>query len=303
MSNETTQSEPSQPARRRIVALSERRVALPIALIAHEGAQRDEIESQISLTRPVVTFPSLAHFDADSAGRERWAGVVIARSHAWDARLDTCVPRRAFIALYGLSPDEEGYGWPEAVKRINTQGELEGWLTAVASPVLPPDDRPRVVKPRSKPSVFTMSLAGDPIPVRNQLSLPAVDTEGTGFSPAKVAPAKAAAPKAQLALPAIESAPRSSKPTVRAAKPKKLQRAYAEKATPRTPSSQTGLRAKPISPPKLKVERARPALKTSQGLRLTSNDAQEQALIDAVRLLGAASARAIVDALERFDRI
>jgi hypothetical protein len=107
----------------------------------------------------VVSFPSLAHFCTDSTRKERWAGVVIARTHAWDSRLDDYVARRAFIALYALA--DEGYGWPDAVRRVAGPDELSSWLELIANPDAVPDDkprhvragfdRPRAVRPRKEP--------------------------------------------------------------------------------------------------------------------------------------------------------
>jgi len=278
------------PARRRIVALSERKAALPVAIIAHEGAQRDELEAQISRVRPVVTFPSLAHLGADAAGGARWAGILVARSHAWDARLDTCVPRRAFIALYGLT--DEGYGWPETVKRVGSAEELETWLGAISAPILPPEDRmrdrPRITKPRSKPSIFTMSLAGDPVPVREEPKLPVVTA-----TPATV----------QLTLPALLAPTADAAPTARKSSPPKAVKTKPAKAAKAAPKAQPSVPAKQRSPAEPKRAAPKAARNSEKrGLRLTSSDAQEQAVIDAVGLVGAATARAILDAMERFDR-
>ena len=46
----------------------------------------------------------------------------------------------------------------------------------------------------------------------------------------------------------------------------------------------------------------RAAASAVNGLRLSSDDRQEQALIDAVRTLGAERARSLIEALERFER-
>ncbi len=145
MLEESNSRDPVQPARRRVVRVPTRAI-LPIAVIAHEGEERDGLEAHLERARPVVTFPSLSHFVSDSARRERWAGIVIARTHAWDAQLDGYVPRRAFLALYRLA--DEGYGWPDAVKRLSTPEELDAWLALLDSPELPAEDKPRVVKPK-----------------------------------------------------------------------------------------------------------------------------------------------------------
>jgi len=130
-------------ARRRIVMLPGR-VLTPVALIAREGEDRDALETRLEATRPVVSFPSLAHFCTDSSRKERWAGVVIARTHAWDSRLDEYVARRAFIALYALA--DEGYGWPDAVRRVAGPEDLASWLELIANPDAVPDDKPRHVR-------------------------------------------------------------------------------------------------------------------------------------------------------------
>jgi len=40
-----------------------------------------------------------------------------------------------------------------------------------------------------------------------------------------------------------------------------------------------------------------------EGLRVASDDEREQALIDAIRVLGLQRARRVVDAVERFERV
>ncbi len=307
MSEETSPTDVAVPARRRIVPLSERRVALPVAIIAHEGEERDDLESHISRVRPTVTFPSLAHFGADAARTERWAGIVVARTHAWDARLDTSVPRRAFIALFRLT--DEGHGWPDAVKRIATPEELDAWLTALAAPVLPADDRQRVMKPRVKRSIFTMSLTGpDPKPARAQLTLPSLGVA----SKAEAADERSAPGQADDA--ATESSTLSSSRAVgnvrltgrvQIAKAGRSHSEAPKKAPSIRPSASgdsSSLDSSALATalvPKGPISRA-PAV-APQGLRLTSEDAHEQAVIDAVQALGAGQARAIIDAMERFE--
>jgi hypothetical protein len=172
------------------------RVLTPVALIAREGEDRDALETRLEATRPVVSFPSLAHFCTDSTRKERWAGVVIARTHAWDSRLDEYVARRAFIALYALA--DEGYGWPDAVRRVAGPDELNGWLELIANPDAVPDDkprhvragfdRPRAVRPRKEPvtkvaiplAPARASVAAD----GTQLTLPMVADAGAAAGPA-----------------------------------------------------------------------------------------------------------------------
>lgn len=299
MSEEISLSDAALPARRRIVPLTERRVPLPVALIAHEGEDRDKLEEQISRVRPVVSFPSLAHFGAETARKERWAGIVVARTHAWDARLDTSVPRRAFIALFRLA--DEGYGWPDAVKRVATPEELDTWLTDLSAPVLPAEDRQRVIKPRAKRSVFTMSLAGpDPVPARTQLTLPSLHVV-------------AKAPQGQLPLlsasdanatPAPSTSPSQTPGTRRGAAKGTSARATAPSAQERTSAKSNGSLAdtKRNKVVATKPVRAAEAI-APQGLRLASDDAHEQTLINAVRALGADQARAIIDVMERFEQV
>ncbi len=319
MSQETSPSDATLPARRRIVALPERRVALPVAIIAHEGEERDQLETQISRVRPAVSFPSLAHFGAEAARGERWAGIVVARTHAWDARLDTSVPRRAFIALFRLT--DEGHGWPESVRRIGTPEELDAWLTDLAAPVLPADDRKRVVKPRAKRSVFTMSLSGpDPEPARKQLTLPSLSIPAK----AKVVEAQQAASTSPEASVAAEGMPEGTAlakaGSVTGASPAKTKRATRKArsqsshglgdAPEQVPAAQelpaqVGTSARTRSGAAIqsdKVARSATRAVAPQGLRLTSDDADEQAVIDAVRVLGAAQARAIIDTVEQFEQ-
>jgi hypothetical protein len=198
-------SEGPAPAGRRRIVMLPHKVLTPVALIAREGEERDALEQQLTRARPVVAFPSLAHFCTDSTLKERWAGILLARTHAWDSRLDDYVPRRAFIALYGLT--DEGYGWPDAVKRIGTPEELEAWLTLLASPTLPEDDKPRptprVVRPR-KERTPRISIALAPVraqvreekPEGSQLALPiAADADGAAGSAAPSPAAPSAQPE------------------------------------------------------------------------------------------------------------
>jgi len=306
MSEDSISSDAALPARRRIVALPERRAPLPVAIIAHEGPELEALEEHISRTRPVETFPSLAHFGADESRREKWAGIVIARMHAWDARLDEAVQRRAFIALYRLA--DEGHGWPDSVRRVGSTEELDAWLTDIAAPVLPADDRRRVSKPRPKRSVFTMSLAepdsrSSAAPRVSQLTLPSLSIPAVGKPEVKVVPAptRKAAPAAaavEIEARAVEgpsgagSTPPAIKPRARVGAARKAPQA--EKVTAITPTKQA---------PAIQRRTRAIALDhaSRNGLRLTSHDAHEQAVLDAARVLGVPSARAIVSAVEECE--
>lgn len=130
------------PVRRRIVSAPQRKVA-PIALILRERGSLPALEEKLHAARPVVVFPSLSHFCTESHRSERWAGIVVARACAWDARLDDYVADRSLIALY---EDAEGYGWPEAVHRLradNLEG-IDGWLAELDTPRIP------VARPKPK---------------------------------------------------------------------------------------------------------------------------------------------------------
>jgi hypothetical protein len=207
-------SEGPAPAGRRRIVMLPHKVLTPVALVAREGEERDALEQQLTRARPVVAFPSLAHFCTESTLKERWAGILLARTHAWDSRLDDYVPRRAFIALYGLT--DEGYGWPEAVKRIGTPEELEAWLTLLASPTLPEDDKPRpaprIVRPRKErtPRISIMlapvrAQVREEKPEGAQLALPiaadADDATGSA-SPAPAAPSAEPEPRRGTKPPA-----------------------------------------------------------------------------------------------------
>jgi hypothetical protein len=195
MSEESSPGDASRPIRR-IVSAPEQRMALPVALIAHKGEERDQLEARIARSHPVITFPSFAHFGADAAQRARWAGIVVARTHAWDARLDNYVLRRAFIALFQLA--DEGYGWPETVRRLATPEELDSWLSELSSSVLPPDDRAHALKPKAKAkpkrsSLFDTHASSGAQAARVELA------PARGSVPASIRPAKA-----QLELPVVE---------------------------------------------------------------------------------------------------
>jgi hypothetical protein len=109
------------------------RTATPVALIVRERPLVAALEAQIQQTRPVVVFPSLAHFCTEQNRSERWGGVIVARACAWDARLDKYVLDHDCLALYG---EAEGYGWPESVKRLRDE-EITGWLGGLDTPRLP----------------------------------------------------------------------------------------------------------------------------------------------------------------------
>jgi hypothetical protein len=128
--------------RRRIVS-APRRTVSPVAVITRDPAGVAALVEKLKLTRPVVTFPSLAHFCTERQRAERWAGIVIGQACAWDARLDQYVVDRDCIALYG---EEEGYGWPEAVYRLAT-GDLDTWAQQLDAPR---PERPPVVRTREK---------------------------------------------------------------------------------------------------------------------------------------------------------
>jgi hypothetical protein len=118
------------PARRRIVPQPLRTEA-PFALIAGDTPLTSELEARLKRDHPLITFPSLSHFLAEPA-RRTWVAIVVARSGAWDHRLDSYVRRRGCIALFGLT--EESYGWPEAVVRVRDLAELDAWLQALNAP-------------------------------------------------------------------------------------------------------------------------------------------------------------------------
>lgn len=159
-------------ARRRIVQLP-LRTEVPLALIVGDNRLPDGLEERLKRAHPVISFPSLSHFLAD---RPRpWIGIVVARSGAWDPRLDGYVKRRASIALFGLS--EESYGWPEKVARVRSIEEMEPWLVALTAPEPPRvkespkretrrearaalmDLAPSRHKPKSTPPVLGMASA------------------------------------------------------------------------------------------------------------------------------------------------
>ncbi len=303
MSEDSTQSDAALPARRRIVALPERRTPLPVAIIAHDGPELDELEAHVARTRPVVTFPSLAHFGADVNRREKWAGIVIARPHAWDARLDESVPRRAFIALYGLA--DEGHGWPDSVRRASTTEDLDAWLTAIGAPVLPADDRRRAAKQRPKRSVFTMSLA-EPSAVSSgptrasQLILPSLSVAAAGSAEAQ--PARASARSTASTAGDLKArdgeSPGDRSQAAHGTSTLGKSGAAGRKSMAKAPEVNATTSAKPTAGVARGPTSRAPDRNALGGLRLTSYDVHEQAVLDAARVLGVASARAIVNAID-----
>ena len=119
------------PVRRRIVQLPVRTEA-PLALIVGDPAPSNELEERLKRAHPVITFPSFSHFLAERPRSQPWVGIVVARSGAWDPRLDGYVRGRRSIALFGLT--EESYGFPDAVARIHSVEELDPWVTALTAP-------------------------------------------------------------------------------------------------------------------------------------------------------------------------
>ncbi len=140
MSADPSVSADSQ-VRRRIVS-APRRTLSPVALITRDPQGVSALVEKLKLARPVVTFPSLAHFCTDRQRAERWAGIIIGQACAWDARLDAYVVDRDCIALYG---EEEGYGWPDAVYRLRN-GDLDTWMAQLDAP----RERVPVVRTREK---------------------------------------------------------------------------------------------------------------------------------------------------------
>lgn len=119
------------PARRRIIQQPLRTEA-SFALIASDTAATAELAARLKRTHPLIVFPSISHFLAEPPRRDRWAAIVVARSGAWDQRLDAYVRGRSRMALFGLP--EESYGWPDAVARVRDMSELEPWIEALDAP-------------------------------------------------------------------------------------------------------------------------------------------------------------------------
>jgi hypothetical protein len=219
MSEESRLADAPRPVRRIVTLPVPQRATLPVALIAHKGEERDQLEAQIARSHPVIVFPSFAHF-GDASQPTRWAGIVVARTHAWDARLDSCVQRRAFIALCRLS--DEGYGWPDAVRRLATPEELDAWLLELSAPVLPAEDRPHAMKPKAKPRQKRGSLL-DP------LATPRAEAARVQLAPSRGSVTVRERPeKGQLELPSI---PAATAPTRDAGTSAQTQRSRSRKVT------------------------------------------------------------------------
>jgi hypothetical protein len=97
----------------------------PFALIASAQDSPRELETLLRWHGPVAHFPSLSHFCTDESGAERWAGVVVARACAWDARLDRYVSDRSRLALFGRALERQ---WPAGVRRLSGIEAAEAWL-------------------------------------------------------------------------------------------------------------------------------------------------------------------------------
>lgn len=119
------------PTRRRIIQ-QPLRTERPLALIASDIKPLSALEARLKSAHPVISFPSFSHFLAEPPRREPWRAIVVARSGAWDPRLDEYVRKRGCIALYGLA--EESYGWPESVARIRDLSELDAWFEQLDKP-------------------------------------------------------------------------------------------------------------------------------------------------------------------------
>lgn len=119
------------PKRRRIIQ-QPLRTERPLALIASDIKPLSALEARLKSAHPLISFPSFAHFLAEPPRREPWRAIVVARSGAWDPRLDEYVHKRGCIALYGL--EEESYGWPESVARIRDLSELDAWFEQLDKP-------------------------------------------------------------------------------------------------------------------------------------------------------------------------
>jgi hypothetical protein len=101
----------------------------PFALIASTLDSPRELEALLRWHGPVVHFPSLAHFCSERAEPTRWAGVVVARASAFDARLDSYVRGRRCLALFGRALERE---WPAGVRRLENLQTAEAWLLELA---------------------------------------------------------------------------------------------------------------------------------------------------------------------------
>lgn len=186
------------PARRRIVPQPLRTEA-PLALITSNTTTTGELEERLRRGHVLITFPSFAHFLAEPPRREPWAAIVVARTGAWDPRLDEYVRRRRCIALYGLT--EEGYGWPETVARVGNLSEIDAWLESLNAPDPEPVRKIRRVK-RETPARSAAPASPVPTSATESSAAQASTTE-----PSPAAPKPSAAPAAQESTAAAPAKP------------------------------------------------------------------------------------------------
>jgi len=209
----------------------------PVGLIGGDADSGADLEARLKSRGPLITFPSLTHFLAEPP--RPWAAVVMARSGAWDPRLDAYVRRRRHIALFGL--DEESYGWPETVARVRELSDLDPWLESLNQPdpiVLPEATRKRKAlvprkPPRSEPSPAAPRAAA-----------------ANGEAPAEQAPA---APAAREAAPSVKP-----KQLELALPPAPRKRARPERPKHRTPRA-AAARAAAVRPARREPRAASPA--------------------------------------------
>jgi hypothetical protein len=184
------------PIRRRIVSAPQR-TATPVALIVRERPLVAALEAQIQQTRPVVVFPSLAHFCTEQNRSERWGGVIVARACAWDARLDKYVLDHDCLALYG---EAEGYGWPESVKRLRDE-EVGGWLGGLDTPRLPKPvvrarpkriSEPGASRARQKRSAFSFWEPRSVVSDHGETGKDLAQANGEAAKPAPIKPVRKA---------------------------------------------------------------------------------------------------------------
>jgi hypothetical protein len=200
------------PVRRRIIQQPLRTEA-SFALIASEASPVGELAARLKRTRPLIMFPSLSHFLAEPPRRERWAAILVARSGAWDPRLDAYVRSRRRIALFSLP--EESYGWPEAVARVRDMGELEPWLEAIDAPE-PPAKKERVKRSSRAQATATLaqqnarpSQSAAPAPAASE-SLPQAPDVAQGEA-APATPRQPLPRQIELDLPRAERKPRKTR--------------------------------------------------------------------------------------------
>jgi hypothetical protein len=242
------------PVRRRIVPQPLRTEA-PFALIAGDALPTEELEERLKRGHPLITFPSLSHFLADPPRREPWAAIIVARSGAWDPRLDSYVRRRSRIALFGLT--EESYGWPQAVARVRDLAELEPWLEALNAPE---STRKEPVK-RSRRLHAQLALSGLTSDTTKHEARPP-EAPPAATAPAQDAPQPlAAAPEAVAAPPASSARPPAGETA--AARPER---------TIRKPQSRKNAVSRP-TPPARPERRARPAATADAHADITTDTA------------------------------